>query len=248
VTTKIGQTHIDVLDLSRVVERVREYIRQRDRAYLCLANVHVVEQAKRDDALAQALDGATLTLPDGKPVAWAAGRLLRRRVGRVSGSDVFDALLRQEGMRHFFYGSTGDTLARLQAAVEARYPGAVVCGSYPPPFRALPDDELRAHAARINDARPDVVWVGLGAPRQEIWMARARELLEAPVLVGVGAVFDFAAGTRRRAPRWMQQVGLEWLHRLAQEPRRLGPRYVKTNLSFLRWATGMALRAFATAR
>lgn len=236
MTAVVRGTRVDTLSLTAAVEHAIGWIARRNRTYLCFANVHVVETAARDAGLAKALRGSTLTLPDGSPVAWAASRKLGRNVDRITGSDVFDTLIRRPRLRHFFYGSTNETLALLAGAVAARYPEATVCGTHAPPFRALDDDELLVDAARINGAAPDVVWVGLGAPRQEIWMARVRPHVEAPLLIGVGAVFDFIAGTRARAPKWMQQLGLEWLHRLCQEPRRLGPRYVKTNASFIGWA------------
>lgn len=235
-TVAVRSVKIDAVGLEDVVREVSRFIVQKRLSYLCLANVHVIETAQRDDDLADALVGATLTLPDGAPVAWAASRKLGYRVPRVSGGDVFDELMKQPGLRHFFYGSTTETLAKLRVAIEARYPSATVCGVHSPPFRPLDPVEIAAHADIVNRTAPDVVWVGLGAPRQEIWMATFRPQLSAPVLVGVGAVFDFVAGTRQRAPVWIQRLGCEWLFRLVHEPRRLAGRYLRTNASFLGWA------------
>jgi N-acetylglucosaminyldiphosphoundecaprenol N-acetyl-beta-D-mannosaminyltransferase len=204
--------------------------------YVCLANVHVVESARRMHSLACALSGAGMVLPDGAPIAWFLSRKLGRPVQRVTGSDLFDELCSRSvdrGYRHFFVGSTPATLKALDCAVHAQHPGISVVGVHSPPFRQLTDDEIDALVEKINTARPDLVWVGLGAPRQEIWMAHVRPRLAAPVLIGIGAVFDFASGMKRRAPTWAQRSGLEWAHRLATEPRRLAGRYVKTNTTFL---------------
>ena len=176
-----------------------------------------------------------MVLPDGAPVAWAIRLLTGEPTQRVAGADVFEELCRRspaQGYRHYFLGSTDETLARMRAAAESRFPGIEICGSCSPPFGPALFDELPAIAQRVNEARPDVVWVGLGAPRQEQWMHAARPLLEAPLLLGVGAVFEFAAGTKRRAPGWMQGAGLEWAYRLLLEPRRLGRRYLVTNTAF----------------
>ncbi len=210
---------------------LERWIAERRREYVVLANVHVVETARRDPGVADALARAGLVLPDGAPVAWAVARQTGERSERVTGSDVFDALCRaslQHGYRHFFYGSSRGTLDTLVRRVAEQYPGLTVCGSLAPPFA----DRVEVRDA-IDAARPDVVWVGLGAPKQELWMRAARERLEAPLLVGVGAVFDFASGRKRRAPLLLQRLGLEWTHRLAHEPRRLAGRYLTTNTSFL---------------
>jgi N-acetylglucosaminyldiphosphoundecaprenol N-acetyl-beta-D-mannosaminyltransferase len=156
-------------------------------------------------------------------------------VDRVCGSDVFDALVlrAKPGYRHFFYGASQEVLNRLEAQLRQRAPQAVIAGRYSPPFRQLSAAERRRDTAMINAAKPDIVWVGLGAPKQELWIAETRRLLDAPLVVGVGAVFDFVAGTKRRAPHVLQVIGLEWLHRLMSEPRRLASRYLTTNATFV---------------
>jgi N-acetylglucosaminyldiphosphoundecaprenol N-acetyl-beta-D-mannosaminyltransferase len=215
-------------------DELERWILERRREYVVLANVHVVESARRDPAVAEVLAHAGAVLPDGAPVAWSVRRAAGTGAERITGSDLFDELCRRSpsaGHRHFFYGSTPETLASLTRIVRQRYPGIEICGTLSPPFsRSLKPspDELAA----IDAARPDVVWVGLGAPKQELWMRLARPQLSVPLLIGVGAVFDFASGRKRRAPQLLQRVGLEWAHRLAHEPRRLAKRYVVTNTTF----------------
>lgn len=222
-------TRVVAAGLAEVVDELEAAVAERRREYICFANAHLTSTARRDERLAAALAGAGMVLADGAPVAWAA------HTKRIAGSDVFDELCRRSparGHRHFFLGSTRETLARLRSRVEASYPGIEICGTYSPPFDpAL--DQFAAEVAEIVDAaRPDVVWVGLGAPKQELLMRALRPLSEAPLLLGVGAVFDFASGTKQRAPAWMQRSGLEWLHRLYSEPRRLARRYLVTNTAF----------------
>lgn len=210
------------------------------RGYVCCAPVHLIELAHRDSAVGHALRGATIVLPDGAPVAWAARLLGGTQTDRVCGSDVFAALVFDPHLsyRHFFYGSTPTVLARLESEVRRAAPDVQIAGAFSPDFRPPNCAALADHANRINNSSPDVVWVGLGAPKQELWMAAMRDHLDAALLIGVGAVFDFVAGTKTRAPIAFQRAGLEWLHRLANEPRRLGPRYLTTNTSFVVGVSG----------
>jgi N-acetylglucosaminyldiphosphoundecaprenol N-acetyl-beta-D-mannosaminyltransferase len=234
---------VDAVPLDEAVRLVDSWIASSNRGYVCLVNVHVVETARNDPELREALGTSGLNLPDGAPVAWLARRKAGLAIGRVTGSDLFDALCGGAPRRHFFLGSTETTLERLADAVEDRYGEAEICGAHSPPFRPLSERESDDVAARVNEARPDVVWVGLGAPHQEVWMLRNRGRLEAPALIGVGAVFDFASGVQSRAPAWAQRNGLEWLHRLANEPRRLSGRYLRTNSSFVFRAAGASARS-----
>ena len=228
-------TRVLAAPLAEVVDELERCLAGESREYVCFANAHLTSTARRDPGTARALGNAGFVLADGAPVAWAIRLLTGDAAVRVAGSDVFDELCRRSpaaGHRHFFLGSTAETLDGMRRSVEERHPGIEICGTYSPPFGPALFDELPAIAQRVNDARPDVVWVGLGAPRQELWMDAARPLLDAPLLLGVGAVFEFAAGTKRRAPGWMQRSGLEWVHRLVHEPRRLGRRYLVTNTAF----------------
>jgi N-acetylglucosaminyldiphosphoundecaprenol N-acetyl-beta-D-mannosaminyltransferase len=215
------------------VEHVHRWVRERSGVFVCLVNVHLFETAMREPRVRAVLADAGACLPDGKPIALAASWSARRPVVRLAGADVFTLLCETEpSLRHYFFGSDDATLFRLVERVRERFPNAVIAGAHSPPFSpslAVRDADISA----INAAEPDIVWVGLGAPKQELWMAEARARLSAPVLLGVGAVFDFFAGTRQRAPRWMQRAGLEWLHRLFSEPGRLWRRYLVTNSSFV---------------
>ena len=229
-TANVIGTRVVAGGLDEVVDALETAIAQRRSGYVCFANAHLTSTARRDERLAEALAGAAMVLADGAPVAWAAD------TQRIAGADVFEELCRRSparGYRHFFLGSTEETLGLLRDRVAWSYPGIEICGTHSPPFgRRL--DELAAQLAEIVDrANPDVVWVGLGAPKQELFMQALRPLVTAPLLLGIGAVFDFASGTKRRAPAWMQRAGLEWLHRLRHEPRRLARRYLVTNTAFV---------------
>jgi N-acetylglucosaminyldiphosphoundecaprenol N-acetyl-beta-D-mannosaminyltransferase len=163
-------------------------------------------------------------------------------VKRVTGSDLFEALCSRRRRRHFFLGSTQETLDCLTRAVANLYPQAEICGAYSPPFGPFGERECAEMVGRANSAMADIVWVGLGAPKQELWLHANRSALTAPAVIGVGAVFDFASGTKPRAPVWMQSTGLEWAHRLLTEPRRLWRRYLFTNTSFALRAAGAVIR------
>jgi N-acetylglucosaminyldiphosphoundecaprenol N-acetyl-beta-D-mannosaminyltransferase len=204
--------------------------------YACFCNVHVLMTARRSRAVMQALDDAWMVFPDGAPIAWSmrwAGNDSARRVG---GPDLMARVLdlgRAAGLRHGFYGSTPDVLDDLSETVGRRFPGALVSAAIAPPFGDLEDREVEHHVAEIRAADVDVLWIGLGAPRQELWMTRFAGHVRPAVCLGVGAAFDFLAGRKARAPRWMQRAGLEWAHRLASEPRRLSRRYLVSNTRFI---------------
>lgn len=222
--------------LAAVVRRTRERIDARARGYLCFANVHVVMEARRSAAVARALRGAAAVVPDGMPLAWFLRWRGHRDQDRVYGPDFMLAFLARaatRGDRVFLYGGAPRTLARLVIVLRRRFPRVRIVGAWSPPFRARSSAaEDRADIRRINAARPDLVFVGLGAPKQELWMARNAGRIHAPVLAGVGAAFDFHAGVKAQAPRWMRRAGLEWCFRLLSEPRRLAVRYLVYNPAF----------------
>ena len=226
-----------VTDYDRTLDWIEAAVQLGAREYLCVAAVHTVMESRDDDALREAVDGAAFTVPDGQPLAWALRKLGHDIDARVYGPELMDracARSAQSGQRHYLYGGRDEqALAQLAANLLHRHPDLQLAGGYSPPFRALSNAELDEIAARINAARPDVVWVGIGVPKQEKWMAAMRERLDAPVLVGVGAAFDFHAGLVAQAPAWMQRRGLEWLFRLVQEPRRLFRRYARHNPRFV---------------
>ncbi len=178
-------------------------------------------------------NGAGMVTPDGMPVVWVARWSGHKNVDRVYGPDLMLAALERGRHRHYFYGGGPGVAKRLAEAMQKRFPKLEVAGTLEPPFAPLDELCTPETAREIDGARPDVVWVGMSSPKQDLWMARMRPLLKAPVLIAVGAAFDFHTGTVRQAPRWMQRSGLEWLFRLAVDPRRLWRRYVIDNPWFV---------------
>jgi N-acetylglucosaminyldiphosphoundecaprenol N-acetyl-beta-D-mannosaminyltransferase len=208
-------------------------IRTQQRGYFCHADAHQLLAARdRGDVLA-ALKAATLVCPDGMPLVWL-GRRRGYDVGRTYGPDFMNALVARTAAwtdrpcRHFLFGSSEAVLERLAAALSRRAPGVTIAGTLSPPFGAWDEATDERHRAAINGSRADVVWVSLGAPRQELWMHRNRPYLDAPLLSGVGAAFDFLSGNKPQAPRWLRRSGLEWAFRLGTEPGRLARRYART--------------------
>jgi N-acetylglucosaminyldiphosphoundecaprenol N-acetyl-beta-D-mannosaminyltransferase len=235
---------IDVVYWGGAVATILRWAAARESRYVCACNVHSVVTAQRDERLAAAVRGADMAVPDGAPVAW-----LMRKSGvdaqqRVPGPDLmwrYFAAAALYGESIFLLGGSVDTLARLRARIEATFPGLRVIGTHSPPYRALNDEEDAALVQMLNDSGATTVWVALGCPKQEIWMAEHRDRVRA-VLIGVGAAFGFHAGTLRRAPAWMQRLSLEWLHRLLSEPRRLWRRYLTTNTLFIVAAARQLMR------
>ena len=207
--------------------------RERLRAHFC--TVHSVVEAVGNPELTNVFNTATLTFTDGMPLVWVSRLRGARGAQRVCGPDVLPALAdrgRAQGLRHYFLGGAAGTPEAVAASLTNRLPGLVVAGTHSPPFRALSADEEASIVAAINASATDVVWIGLGSPKQEFWAARFADQLTAPLILPVGAAFDFHSGRLRRAPKWMHRLGLEWLFRLAMEPRRLWRRYLVTNLRF----------------
>ena len=228
-------TRISAVTLCDAVGLIDRWIAQRERQYINVCTTHTVLECYDTPALADVINNAGLATPDGMPLVWL-GKLYKQPIGRVYGPDLMLALC-EKGQdvpyRHFFYGGAPGVPDALASNLQVRFPRLQVAGTYSPPFRALTADEEENVAALINASKPDIVWVGLGTPKQDYWVARFRGLLEAPVLIAVGAAFDFHAGRVRQAPRWMQRSGLEWLFRLSQDPRRLWKRYVLGNPRFV---------------
>jgi N-acetylglucosaminyldiphosphoundecaprenol N-acetyl-beta-D-mannosaminyltransferase len=207
------------------------------RGYLCVAATHTVMAAQEDPGLRQAVVSADFTVADGQPLVWALKALGHDVDDRVYGPELMEracARAAQTGQRFYLYGGRNQgALAQLARVLRLRHPGLQIVGGHVPPFRELTDAEEEAVAADIRRSGADVVWVGIGVPKQEKWMARMRHRISAPVFVGVGAAFDFHAGLIPQAPAWMQRLGLEWLFRLVQEPRRLWRRYLRYNPRFV---------------
>lgn len=220
---------IAALDYQRAIRTIEKFIGSGRTHYVTLTNVHAVTESQSDAMLKAALSQADLVLPDGMPIAWA-GSLK----DRVCGPDLMLQFIRAtagRGYRHFFYGGAEGVADELAARLKAICPEITIAGTYCPPFRPLTAAEEADLAGRVND-KVDVMWVGLGCPKQEKWMMEHQHL-RVGVMLGVGAAFDFHSGRIERAPRWMQRTGLEWAFRLSQDPRRLWWRYLKTNSLFL---------------
>ncbi len=217
------------------IGRISEWGRLHESRYVCFSNVHSVVTAAFDDRFGEALNTSDMCTSDGAPVTWMLRQLGAPKQPRLNGPDLmwrYLAVEAERGGKVYFYGSKQQTLRLLSARVKAAFPNLTIAGAHAPPFRALSDAEDEADVRRINESGANVVFVGLGCPKQEIWMAEHRGRIQA-VMIGVGAAFDFHAGVKTRAPEWMQRHGLEWAYRLWQEPKRLWKRYLFTNLPFL---------------
>jgi N-acetylglucosaminyldiphosphoundecaprenol N-acetyl-beta-D-mannosaminyltransferase len=239
---------VSAITMAQAVEAIGRWIANGTPHYVCVTGVHGVMESGRDESLRLIHERAGLVTPDGMPLVWLAHYAGYRHVERVYGPDLMLAVCGasvQGGWRHYFYGGAPGVAERMAERLRTRFPGLTIAGMHSPPFAPMTPAEDAALVRRINDVRPDIVWVGLGTPKQERWMAEHVGRLSAPVLVGVGAAFDFHAGVKRQAPRWMQRSGLEWSFRLMTEPRRLGRRYLVNNPLFI-WR--ITLQLLRTAR
>lgn len=227
---------VSAVDVPSAVSTIGAWIGARVPRYVCVSGVHGVMESHDDDSLRDIHNRAGLVTPDGMPLVWLGWLAGHRRMSRVYGPDLMLACCAESeraGWKHFLYGG-GDGVAELLAArLTERFPRLQIVGTYTPPFRPLTPAEEEDVTRRIIDARADVVWVGLSTPKQERWMAAHVGRVGAPVLLGVGAAFDFHAGLKRQAPRWIQRSGTEWLYRLMTEPRRLWKRYLRNNPRFV---------------
>jgi N-acetylglucosaminyldiphosphoundecaprenol N-acetyl-beta-D-mannosaminyltransferase len=217
------------VNLGQAVETLEKWRDEGWREYVCCTSVHGIVEAQQDPEMRSVLNRAGLTTEDGMPLVWWCQRSGYPNAGRVSGSDLLLAMCERaphRGHRHFFYGGNPRVVETLVLRLQRRFPGLVVAGYRSPPFRPLTQEEDAADIQAINGTRPDFVWVGLGTPKQDKWMALHVGKIHAAALLGVGAAFDFVSETKPRAPVWMQRSGLEWLFRLMTEPRRLAPRYL----------------------
>jgi N-acetylglucosaminyldiphosphoundecaprenol N-acetyl-beta-D-mannosaminyltransferase len=235
-TADVLGVQLALTDYERTMDWMDAVVRSREKAYLSAAAVHLVMVAQEDEPTRRAAQDATLVVPDGQPLVWAL-RALGHKASRVYGPDLMAKYCERSaktGVRMYLYGGRSQgALVELALRLRRRFPGLQIVGGYSPPFRPLTDDERQWVIDDINGSGADVVWVGIGQPKQEIWMREMRDVLEPPMLVGVGAAFDFHAGLVPQAPSWMQNTGLEWVFRLAQEPRRLWRRYVRYNPRFV---------------
>lgn len=236
-TCDIMGVHIAVTDMEKTLNLIDAKLEDWRSKYICVANVHTTVTAHGDAAYRKIQNEAVIALPDGGPLSQYSREQGYKTAQRVTGPDLMKEVLArsaEKGWRNYFYGSTQETLDLLRDKIEERYPGAQIAGMMSPPFRALTPQEDEEIVKEINATKPDFVWVGLGAPKQECWMAAHDGRVNA-LMVGVGAAFDYEAGNIKRAPKWMQKYNLEWLYRLLQDPKRLFKRYFETNIKFLLW-------------
>jgi N-acetylglucosaminyldiphosphoundecaprenol N-acetyl-beta-D-mannosaminyltransferase len=243
--------NVSAIDMDDCVSTIDAWIRARSQHYVCITGVHGVIESLSDDELRRIHNSAGMVTPDGMPLVWMSHWLGYARTRRVYGPDLMrkvSQLSPERQYRHFYFGGGEGVAAKLQQALQAANPGLDVVGTITPPFRSLTPAEDDAVVAEINAARPDIVWVGLSTPMQERWMASHVGRLNAPVLIGVGAAFDFLSGGKKQAPGWMQRNGLEWLFRLSSEPTRLWRRYLTIVPKFIFLAGLQLLRSrFAAA-
>jgi N-acetylglucosaminyldiphosphoundecaprenol N-acetyl-beta-D-mannosaminyltransferase len=227
---------VSLVNLDSAVLEICEWIRRGDHHYVCVTGVHGVMESQRDPFLRSIHNRSGLTTPDGMPLVWSARFAGARNVSRVYGPDLMLRMAAESadlGLQWFLYGGKEGVAPRLAERLADRFPGLQVIGWVSPPFGELTAEEDDQIVDRINDAQPDIVWVGLSTPKQEKWMASHVGRINAAALIGVGAAFDIHAGTLRQAPRGVQRCGLEWLFRLMMEPRRLWRRYLRNNPAFI---------------
>ncbi len=237
---------VESLDMEGAVARVAEELKARRNGYVCLIGVHGIMEAQRDPDLAQVYARATLMVPDGTPTVWI-GRLQGfRRMQRVAGPDLMLEIFRRKefaNRTHFLYGGKESVAEELRERLMQRFPWVHIVGTYTPPFRELTVQEEESLANRLRDLKPDMIWVGISTPKQERFMMRFLPLLDSTLMFGVGAAFDFHTGRIKDSPRWVKRAGLQWLHRLIQDPRRLFWRYLHSNSAFL-WHIALQLTGF----
>jgi N-acetylglucosaminyldiphosphoundecaprenol N-acetyl-beta-D-mannosaminyltransferase len=243
---------VHAVQLQGVVSCMAKWIHDRNRCHsIAATGMHGIVEAQNDPSFREVLNATDLVVPDGMPLVWLGRRRGHDLPRRVYGPDLMLAFCEEtegQGYRHFFYGGEPGVAERLAESLKHRFPGIQIAGTFSPPFRPLSKEEGEQHTAMISRASPDVLWVGLGAPKQERWMDEHKSQLDVPVVVGVGAAFDMLSGRRRQAPPWMRDHGLEWLFRLLQEPRRLWRRYLICGAQFVAYTAleSLSLKKFGT--
>jgi len=221
-------TYVSVLNMEMALAQLDTWLTEHSSHYVCVTPAHSIMDEYNQSELRPIFNASGMTTPDGMAVVWLLRLKGHRHVRRVYGPDLLLATCLhglEKGYRHYFYGGAPGVAEKLIEKVSLRFPGLQIAGAFTPPFRPLNNEEDEEIICRINKAHADIVWVGLSSPKQEIWMHAHLGKLEAPVMVGVGAAFDFLSGNKPQAPLWMQRNGLEWLFRFTNEPRRLWPRY-----------------------
>lgn len=226
---------IAAIDMDWTLDYIKKHLKELSGDYVCVSNVHTTVTSYEDSEYCDIQNGGIMALPDGGPLSSVGRKRGHSKMARVTGpslmGEIFNISAENE-YRHFFYGSTEETLEKLSSKLDKKYPELQIAGIYSPPFRPITEEEDEMIVKMINDTNPDFVWIGLGAPKQEKWMAMHQGKIQG-LMIGVGAGFDYYSENIKRAPEWMQDNNLEWLYRLIQDPKRLFSRYLKTNTKFI---------------
>lgn len=234
-TINILGVDIAAIDMNWLLSFTKDHIKALSGDYICVANVHTTITAYEDEDYCTIQNSGIMAIPDGGPLSTVGRKRGAENMGRTTGPSYMGEILKEsvsQGWTHYFYGSTQETLDKLKSTLEKDYPGIRIVGMYSPPFRPMTEDEDMEIVSAINEVSPDFLWVGLGAPKQEKWMAAHQGKVKG-LMVGIGAAFDYYAGNIERAPEWMQKSNLEWVYRLIQDPKRLFKRYLVTNSKFI---------------
>ena len=227
---------ISAVNIPLACETIRAWIENKTQTYVCVVPVSTIVKCQRDKRYLEIINQAGMATPDGMPVVWLGKFLGNKTIERTYGPDLMEAfcqMSQEKGYKHFFYGGTAQVCRMLEARLKDRFPRLTVIGKHSPPFRDLTAEEDDWIVEEINRLKPDILWIGLGSARQDYWMAEHRNRLHVPVMIGVGAAFDFLSGAKKQAPRWIRNIGLEWFFRLCCEPRRLWKRYLVGNTQFI---------------
>lgn len=228
--------NISTLSMAETIDTIERWIREVKSRYVCACPVSTIIKCQHDKDFLEIVNSAGLATPDGMPLVWLSKLKGNRNAERVYGPDLmlaFCKLAQSRGYSNFFYGGKESVPEKLAMNLQQKFPRLKISGTFSPPFRELTDQEDNQIVEMINRAKPDVVWVGIGSPKQERWMAQHLDKINAAVMIGVGAAFDFISGTKKQAPKWMQKSGLEWMFRLITEPKRLWKRYLFGNPKFI---------------
>jgi N-acetylglucosaminyldiphosphoundecaprenol N-acetyl-beta-D-mannosaminyltransferase len=234
---------VEALDMELALSRIARELEARRKGYICMAGVHGIMEAFRDSKLAAIYAGSSITVPDGTPTVWVGRLQGHKAMQRVAGPDLMLEVFRRKqfaGCTHFLYGGEEHVAEQLRERFTRLYPWARIVGTYTPPFRDLNAEEEESLIARIRQLKPDIIWVGISTPKQERFMHRYLHLLDTTLMFGVGAAYDFHTDRIQDAPQWIKTIGMQWLHRLLQDPRRLWKRYFRNNPAFL-WHIALQL-------
>lgn len=222
-------------NLEKACQKISDWVDNKEKTYICIAPASTIVDCQENESYKKVVNGAGMTTPDGMPIVWI-GKAKGADIERTYGPDLLQAmseLSQDKGYKHYFYGGTKKSIELFVARMKEMYPRMNIVGAIAPPFRKINEIESDEILAQINGLKPDILWVGLGSPKQDFWMYNHRDKLDVSVIVGVGAAFDFLAGIKKQAPKWMQRSGLEWLFRLCSEPNRLWRRYLIGNSKFI---------------